>query len=65
MILLYAILVPVQLVVAVLGYHLEIWFRSESAALGIIWLSLAVVMFLRLRGARVLLARAEADPKRP
>ena len=61
----FAIIGPVQLLTAVLGYHEEIWFRSVSAAVGICWLSLAVVVFLRLRGARVVLARAEADPKRP
>lgn len=50
---------------AVLGHHEDVWFRSVFAVLGICWLSLAVVVFLRLRGARVVLARAEADPNRP
>lgn len=61
----FAIIGPVQLLTAVLGGHEGIWFRSVSAATGICWLSLAVGMFLRLRGARVVLALAEADPNRP
>jgi hypothetical protein len=61
----FAIAGPVQLVTSVFGYHEEILFRSVYAANGIVWLSLAVVMFLRLRGARVVLGRAEADSNRP
>ena len=61
----FAIIGPVQLLTAVPGGHEGIWLRSVSAAVGICWLSLAVGMFLRLRGARVVLARAEADPNRP
>ena len=64
-ILAWAFIGALTLLMAVLGHHEAIWPRSVSAALGITSLSRAVVMFLRLRGARVVIAAVEADLNRP
>jgi hypothetical protein len=64
LILMFAILGPVQLLNAFQQDH-DVWSRISFAVLGICTLSLAVAMFLRLRGARVVLARVAGGERSP
>ncbi|HEY8718250.1 hypothetical protein [Pengzhenrongella sp.] len=63
--LIFAINGPLQLLNAVSDHHVEIWFRSMFAVLGLCTFSLAVAIFLRVRGARAVLARVEIGNRGP